>query len=550
MKKAVLSKDKTEIDIKFSISNTKVWTATKEAVKTIPGRKFVPEEKKWTCPLTVDSVRKLVSLGFELSRELYEFYERTSVSSRDAKEMEVPGFGKNLYPFQKKGVWFIEKKGGRALVADEMGLGKTLQALGWLHLHPEARPAVIVCPASVKLKWKSEIKECIYADAQVLCGKTPYGTDSDILIVNYDVLDGWIRYLLEIDPKVVILDECHYIKNHRTKRARYIAELVKDRPVIGLSGTPVMNNPLESYNIIRTIEPNVFPNFRFFEETYCCGGNKALYRLHEKLIDSIMIRRQKKEVLKDLPPKVRGMVPVEIDPSDMEKYKETEDDLFGMFEEYDDFDSMYKSGQALKAINAMRKKAGEIKLPGIISWIGDFLDCDGKLVVFAHHRDVVESIHEAFPNSVMLYGGMDANRKDQAVQSFQHDPSVRLFVGNMKAAGVGIDLTASSNVAFAELPWTPADITQAEDRCHRIGQNDSVNVFYLLAPNTIDDRMMEILNEKQLIVDAVLDGKKVETNETIMKELLKSYWKQSKELQGPDFAVDFEYTSCGSGISR
>lgn len=536
MKQAFLSKDKSRIDIKFSINDTKAWTATKEAIKAIPGRKFVPEEKKWTCPLTIDAIRKLAGLGFELSRELYEFYERTSVSSRDAKEMEVPGFGKNLYPFQKKGVWFIEKKGGRALVADEMGLGKTLQALGWFYLHPEARPAVIVCPASVKLKWEREVKECIYADAQVLYGRTPYKTDCDILIINYDVLDGWLEYFLDLDPKVIVLDECHYIKNYRTKRAKCVAELVRNKPVIGLSGTPVMNNPRESYNIIKTIELSIFRNFRFFEETYCSGGNSALYKLHEKLIDTIMIRRRKEEVLKDLPPKVRGTVPIEINSSDMEEYEEIENGLYDVFEKYDDFDSMYSGGQTLAVLNAMRKKAGEIKLPGIVSWIKDFLDCDGKLVVFAHHRNVVESIHKAFPNSVMLYGGMDANKREQAVQLFQNDPSVRLFVGNIKAAGIGIDLTASSNVAFAELPWTPADITQAEDRCHRIGQNDSVNVFYMLASDTIDDRMMEVLNNKQLIVDAVLDGKEIETNETIIKELLKSYWRQFRKPSRYDYA--------------
>ena len=124
---------------------------------------------------------------------------------------------------------------------------------------------------------------------------------------------------------------------------------------------------------------------------------------------------------------------------------------------------MYSGGQTLAVLNAMRKKAGEIKLPGIVSWIKDFLDCDGKLVVFAHHRNVVESIHKAFPNSVMLYGGMDANKREQAVQLFQNDPSVRLFVGNIKAAGIGIDLTASSNVAlpnFRGLPPTSASRRQ------------------------------------------------------------------------------------------
>lgn len=525
VRKAELSRDGCTIYVTFSITDQQKWLFVKESVKSLPGRKFNSEHKRWEVPLSESSLKKLASLGFDLCPKLKNVLDRISFNPADAVEIEVPGFGKDLYPFQKKGVWFLEKKDGRALIADEMGLGKTLQALGWLHLHPEMRPVVVVCPASVKLKWQRETEECMHRSAQVLSGTSPKEIESDIVIINYDILKNWLDILLRLDPKVVVLDECHYIKNGSTARARAVKILTQGRRVIGLSGTPVMNNPQESFNIIRTIDHYIFPSFSTFKNSQ---SSKSLLKLHKKLVGSIMMRRRKQDVLSELPDKRRDAVPIET--VNIEEYFQLEEEMgdiiHDLLEEYEDYWSipLKKRGHILAKLNEMRKKSGEIKLPGVIEWIEDFLKCDGKLAVFAHHRNVVEEIHRSFPDSVVVYGGMNESKKEKAVQAFQHDPNVRLFVGNIKAAGVGIDLTASSNVAFAELPWTPADLIQAEDRCHRIGQKSSVNVFYLIAPETIDGRMMEILDRKQRIVDAVLDGKAYEKNVTIINEIAKYYW--------------------------
>lgn len=533
IRRAVLSGDGTFIQVKFSITDSSVWRSVKESVKSLRGRKFNPDKKVWEVPLSEESLDLLVRLNFSLDDKLINILDRLKFRPWNAVETEVPGFGKDLYPFQKKGIGFLEKKEGRALIADEMGLGKTLQALGWISLHPELRPVVIVCPASVKLKWEREIKECMHRSAQVLSGTSPTKIENDIVIINYDILGPWLDTLISIDPKVVVLDECHYVKNRRTKRASNVSVLTSGRTVTGLSGTPVMNSPRESFNIIRTIDKNVFPNFRSFENMYCFDDD-SLLELHRKLINSVMIRRLKKDVLSELPDKVRGTVPIEVDHGSMQEYLAIEDEMDEIIRDFfrQGYDNYFdvppkERGAVLKKLNEMRVKSGEIKLPGIVEWIEDFLECDGKLVVFAHHRKIVEEIHRSFPCSVAFYGGTDMNKREKAVEAFQNDPSVRLFVGNINAAGIGIDLTAASNVAFAELPWTPAHLVQAEDRCHRIGQKKSVNVFYLLASGTIDDRMMEILDKKQRIVDAVLDGKG-SNNTTIMDELVGFYWERRR----------------------
>ena len=163
-------------------------------------------------------------------------------------------------------------------------------------------------------------------------------------------------------------------------------------------------------------------------------------------------------------------------------------------------------------------------MSSVMDWIHEFLETDNKLVVFAIHKFVIDLLMERFGNvAVKIDGSVKMKDRDAAVQSFQNDDSCRLFVGNIKAAGLGLTLTAASNVAIIEYPWTPGDLVQAEDRCHRIGQKNSVNVHYLLANNTIENTLAAILDSKRKVLDKVLDGVETE-DDSLLTELINKYY--------------------------
>lgn len=525
------------IKIKFSSLDKSAFYKDLERVKSLSGRKFHNEgEKYWTCPLAIESVEKLKEWDFVLDQQLLDFLDGAKINVKEVDEIKIPNLnGKKLYPFQNKGVAFLEKKSGKGLIADEMGLGKTVQALAWLQLHPEKRPAIIAVPASLKLNWKKEAEKWVTnPHVQILQGKKPYPIKGSIVIINYDILPDWVNVLKDINPQVFIMDEIHYTKNNQAKRTKAAKQLAKHCPhVIGLSGTPVVNRPVEAFNALKMIDPTVIPRFWDYVHRYCgpkhngfgwdFNGATNTDELHEKLINTIMIRRKKADVLKDLPDKVHSFMPIEMESEN--EYNQAEADFIDFIKRTKGNKAAEKASNAqqLAEIEGLKQLAVQGKMKASIDWIRDFLDVDGKLVVFCTHKFAVERLMKEFgTQTVKVDGSVTGEQRQKAVDRFQNDPNVRLFVGNIKAAGVGLTLTAASTVAFLELPWTPGDLTQAEDRCHRIGQKDSVNIYYLLATGTIEERIARMLDEKRKILDSVLDGKET-AEESLLETLIKEY---------------------------
>jgi SNF2 family DNA or RNA helicase len=516
---------------------------TLNKVKLIPGRRFHNEgynAKYWTAPLSVDAVEQLQKLGFQMDPTLIEYLEKSKIHVDDMEEIEIPGLLMELFPYQKKGVAFIEAKNGRALVADSMGLGKTAQSLAWLQLRPEKRPVIIVVPASLKLNWA---RECdMWMDnpkVQILSGKkanTPIV--GEIIIINYDIIGAWVKALKAIKPQVLITDECHKWKNNKAQRTKAIKALGKVCPhVIALSGTPIENRPAEIYNAVQMIDPGVAGPWSAFGRRYCNGhhngfgwdfnGASNVAELHEKLTNTIMIRRKKADVLKDLPAKVRSFVPMEID--NWKKYKVVEADFIGWVKREKGLAAAEKAGnaEALAKISALKQLAAEGKMKQVIDWIKDHLDTNGKLVVFAVHKKTIDRLMSELADysPVKVDGSVSQDARQLAVDTFQNDPRCRVFVGNINAAGVGLTLTAASSVAFAEVAWSPGEHDQAEDRIHRIGQTaDSVNAYYLLAGGTIEETMARLIDSKRKVLDQVLDG--IETDsKNLLGELMEQYSK-------------------------
>lgn len=506
-------------------------------IKTLAGRKYHPEGKYWTCPIMKESVQKLIELKFELDEELTKLVEQWSSQSLKTKSIKLEGFKKKLFPFQEEGLSFIEKKDGRVLLADEMGLGKTIQALAYLQLHPEKRPAIIVCPASLKLNWKKEIDEGMSTPEviQILEGKTiNKKIEGSILIINYDILDAWNEHLKALHPMVIIADECHYFKNNKSLRTKAIKKLAKGVPhFLALSGTPIVNRPIEIYNAVKIIDPYLMPNFFSYAKEFCgakhngfgwdFGGATNIEKLHKLLTESLMIRRKKKDVLKDLPDKVRSFIPIEL--KNRSEYNEVKNNFIDFIKQTKGEEAAEKvsNAETLVQIEYLKQAAVNGKMDSVIEWVADFLNTGEKLIVFATHKTAIDRLMEEFKNkAVKIDGSVSTVNRNKAVELFQNNDSIRLFIGNIKAAGVGLTLTAASNVAFIELPWTPGDLVQAEDRCHRIGQKNSVSIYYLLAERTIEEEIATLLDSKRKVLDAVIDGTVTE-DESLLTELINKY---------------------------
>jgi len=438
--------------------------------------------------------------------------------------------------YQQEAVRKIEGFHGRALLADEMGLGKTVEALLWIKKHPKAKPIIVVCPASLKWMWESFVHKILKIRCEVLHGTVPPKAGligkHPFLIINYEVLQYWVPHLKRLKPKILLIEECNNIKNYRAKRTIAIRNLAKKIPyVIAISGTPLTNRPAELWNILHILRPDKFRDKLPFVIRYCnrkwtpwgwdISGASHLKELHKKLNRTMMIRRLKKDVLKELPSKTRHTIPLEIE-------RKEYDEVVNNFIRWLAKKSIPKAKRAAKAkqlvkMGYLKRLAAELKMEAVLSWIDDFLEeSNDKLVLFCIHKKIIKILHNKYKkSSVVVDGTVTRIDRKRAVRSFQKDKQIRIFIGNIKVAGVGITLTAAGSLAFVEMDWVPGNHTQAEDRIHRIGQRNAVNIYYLIAKDTIEEPLCKIIQRKQRTISSVLDGNENINSLNIFEELLK-----------------------------
>lgn len=412
------------------------------------------------------------------------------------------------------------------IIADEMGLGKTVQALALLQATQQF-PAVIICPTSLRLNWKREAQKWLPGKSiDVLYGVKPYAVREDIAIIGYDVLHGWCDTL---QAKSVVIDESHYTKNgsaRRTQAALRLADRCREGGgfVALLTGTPVLNNPTELIAQLRIAGMlDEFGGVAKFKKDY--KELAMLPVLNRRLRATCFVRRRKTDVLTELPPKRHAYITVEGDPQMMREYAKAERDVVSFIAQRareiaessgattkEARQAAWQAGlraeaaQHLVAITTLKRLAAKAKMPAVKSWLEDFSESGKKLVVFAWHREVVDQVAEQFAGGAKVQGGMSDEEKQRWVDAFQNDDDQRMLSCSLKAAGVGLTLTAASDVMFIEQGWTPADIDQASDRCHRIGQQDSVTAWHLLCSETIDEYIAQLIDRKRIIVNAVTDG--------------------------------------------
>lgn len=425
-----------------------------------------------------------------------------------------------LLPFQFEGVRAIHQFGGRALLADDMGLGKTIQALYWVLKTPKRRPVVIVSPASMKFTWQAEAALHFGLRAAVLESKNSKTLPKEeLLIINYDILADWLKPLLKLRPKMVILDEVHYITNPRAKRSRAVHKLCRNvSSVVGLSGTPFTNRPIELWSVLKAIKPSLFPSRQEYAWTYCkprwtpwgwkYDGAANTKKLNRLLRQHVMVRRLKTEVARDLPSKQRQSVVFRLSPQQAKEYQEAEQDfLVWLAKKNQARADRAKKSPALTKIGYLLRLVAELKLEFSIQWIKEFFETnpDKKLVAFTMHTFVIERLLKVFPHMLIVDGSVSGRKRFEVVRQFQNNRKSNLLVGNWRAAGVGLTMTAAHNAAALDFPWTPGDLLQGEDRLHRIGQKTDVLIHYLTTFGTIEEKLVRILQRKARVLDAVLN---------------------------------------------
>ena len=522
------------------------------SVKKIPGVTWDNKEMAWRAPKT--SAKETISWANEFQVSVApEVHQEASVISRRLDELkeasrsvdaqvEVPQLKGNLLPYQRAGVAYAARA-KRSFIADEMGLGKTIQAIATLEyasVGADVYPAVVVCPPNLVLNWKSEWNRWL-PDRRiaVVTNRKDFPTQGeyDVVVVGYSNISHWEKQLL--GHKSYVFDESHYAKSpsaQRTKAAIKMAKTAaKDGIVLCLTGTPVTNRPAEYASQLDIIgKLKEFGGLWGFYRRYCAAyqdsfgqwnisGHSHLDELNDRLRGTCYIRRTKNQVLSELPPVIHDPVIVEGTDAGMKEYKKAEKDIIKYIADRAREIALElgksphsaavvarikaESNEHLVKLSVLRRLAAKAKMPIVEEWVKERLENGKKVVIAAHHRDVVDDLARKF-GGLKIQGGMDVNDVELNKKRFQEldVDGAPVIVLSIQAAKTGHTLTAAQDILFVELPWTPADVDQTYSRLHRIGQEGSVTATYMLAADTIDEEIYKLIERKRTVVNAAVEG--------------------------------------------
>lgn len=464
-----------------------------------------------------------------------------------------------LYNFQTRGVLWAESalKRHGVMIGDAMGLGKTVQALalidrgGW--------KTIVVCPSSVKTNWAKKtvewldgklsvqiitptgLRNYVTGKRPVLVSKKPQSSDfAQIVIINYELLPKYSELLRNSGFDAIVFDESHLLKNSSTIRSKAAKEIAtglrfnkrKDKDskgfdshddvgtsikkILMLTGTPILNRPKELWHQLSILDHNEFPRFFPFARKFCNAkkgawgwdfdGASNIDELRKLIINEYVIRRRTKEVLKDMPEKIVNHVDLDIKAKDRKEYDLAEKD-FSSWAEYNNMSAM-----ALVRLGELLHLSGLSKFNAVRDEIYDFFeqrDDDEGLVVLANRRDIVAKLVEEFGHIGVSWfdGSISVDKRQEEIEKFRNGKN-KLFVATIASAGTGVDglQDRASDLWFLERTWRPSDLAQAEDRIWRIGQKNSCRIKYFTLPNSIDEHIENVLEEKSAVIKKILDG--------------------------------------------
>lgn len=448
------------------------------------------------------------------------------------------------YDYQKKGIqYMINHK--RTFNGDDMGLGKTMQTIAAISI-AKAYPCLVVCPAAMKMTWKREFMKFIGKNAVILDNDNRNDWQQmfitgtcNVFITNYEsVKKFFIRRIrgnrvsvknLVVDSraaifKAVVIDESHRVKNASCHYAKYLEAICKGKEYIFmLTGTPVVTKVRDLVQQLKIMgRMDDFGGASHFINRFCSASvsNEELGLLNSLLWRTCYFRREKSLVLKELPEKIRQYYSCEL--TNRKEYDTAEKDLAKYLKRYKDTsDEKLKSAianEAIVKIGILRQISAEGKLAEAKSLISDYISAQKKVIVFTAHKNIASKIKDAFPDSVTVTGSDSPEQKQKSVDRFQNEPDCLVIIVNIQSGGVGITLTAASDVLFVEMPWTSADCDQCECRAHRNGQKKVVTCVYLLGRNTFDERMYDLI-QKERSTSSIITGAMNDTREQLITRM-------------------------------
>jgi SNF2 family DNA or RNA helicase len=532
-----------------------------KAVKAIPSVTWHAKTMAWRAPISslteciewAEKFNQPIPADLnQLASKLKETHDESVMQSRSVDaDIEVAGLP--LLPYQRAGVKYAAQA-KRCFIADDMGLGKTLQAIATLEYVRDSYPAVVVCPPNLVLNWQKEYEKWLPERKVVTVTdrKTfPEHKDFDVLVIGYSNINHWQKQIK--DFRSFVFDESHYIKSPTSQRTKAAIKIARTAPrqgiVLCLTGTPVTNRPAEYASQLDVLgKLNTFGGLWGFYRRYCgayrdrfgqwnISGNSNLDELNEKLRGNCYIRRTKDQVLKDLPPVRHANIIVAGSPTQMAEYRKAERDIVEYLVERAKQIALElgtspgsaavvakikaEANEHLVRISVLRRLAAKAKMDSVVEFIESHKEAGLKVVVAAHHRDVVDEIANKF-GGLKIQGGMLVEEVEAAKSRFQEEPTedAPVIVLSIQAAKTGHTLTASQDVLFVELPWTPADVDQTYSRCHRLGQKGSVTATYLLCEGTVDEEIYDLISRKRGVVNAATDGGAVGKREDSVGQML------------------------------
>ena len=519
------------------------------SVKKIPSITWNAPKRAWRAPITsVNDVLKWAKyFNIEVSGELEVLSKKITgdigrlvdASRSVDAEISIPSIKAELLPYQRAGVSYASNA-RRTFIADEMGLGKTLQAIATIEYVQDSYPAVVVCPPSLILNWKAEYNRWLpERKVAVVTNRRefPESGTYDVVVVGYSNITKWEKELSR--HRSYVFDESHYCKTVTAQRTKSAQKIAKSAPregiVLCLTGTPVTNRPSEyasQLDILGRLKE--FGGLWGFYRRYCNAyqdsfgqwnitGHSHLDELNDKLRGVCYIRRTKEQVLSELPPVIHSPVVVEGSVAGMKEYKKAEADIIQYLvdrakqiarELGEPVGSAAvvarikaESNEHLVRLSVLRRLSARAKMPIVEEWVQERIDDGKKVVIAAHHRDIVDELARKFGN-LRIQGGMSVEEVEEQKRKFQTLPVTEapVIVLSIQAAKTGHTLTSAQDVLFVELPWTPADVDQTYSRCHRLGQKGSVVATYMLTHGTIDKDIYSLIERKRSVVNVATDG--------------------------------------------
>lgn len=535
--------------VKFDRYRQQVIDKFKASI-TVDGRRWDKASGAWIIPATNKGKAELDQFSYYVKHfEPVVWGEQAPTKSDEDIAFTLPempeledhhGLKIEPYPYQLQGIARgLQLK--RFINGDDMGLGKTLEAIATIN-KAGAFPCLVICPNVVKINWQREWAKFTDKKAMVLTDNVkdsyPFFWQTgmnQVFIVNYESLKKYfVRKITKAEKwtlkdvifrneinmfKSVIIDESHKVKSTSTQQSKFCKGIAQGKEyIILLTGTPVVNKPNDLVCQLGIMDRmNDFGGWKYFVTRYCSGPNGAsnLKELNFMLWKNCFFRREKSKVLTQLPDKVRQVMSCDI--TNRKEYQDAERDLIEYLKKYKEADDekIQKSlkGEVMVRIGILKDITARGKLKEVVDFVKDFRENGKKIILFCNLHEIVDRLLVAFPSAVCVTGRQNMEEKQASVDAFQKNPRTDIIICSIKAASAGITLTAASDVAFIELPWTYADCDQAESRAHRIGQKDSVNCYYLLGRRTIDQKLYRIIEAKKQISNAVLGAEdNIQTN--------------------------------------